>query len=164
MPIRILIADDHDVVREGVKTILKARPEWDICSETSNGKDAVEEVRHLRPDVAILDITMPGLTGLEAAREIRKMGSATRVLMLTMHDTNSVIKAAKEVGARGLVFKSLASRDLIPALEAVLADGTYFGPYDLSPAKSPPSPGAGPKFLLKSESRQPRWALAPWAK
>ena len=147
MPVRILIADDHDVVREGVKTILRSRPEWEICAEVTNGREAVESVKALHPDVAILDISMPGMSGFDATRAIRKVEGDTRVLILTMHDTTGVIKAAKEVGARGLVFKSQAARDLIPALEVVLAGGAFFGPNDVIRAKQEPGESGGPRIL-----------------
>lgn len=126
MPARIVVADDHDVVRAGVKTILHARPDWVVCGEAADGQEAIAHVNGLQPDVVILDISMPSLNGLEAAAKISASGSDTRILIFTMHDSNSVIRAAKDAGARGLVVKSFASRDLIRAVETLLAGGTFF--------------------------------------
>lgn len=126
MSARIVVADDHDVVRAGVKTILHARPDWVICGEAADGQEAIAHVRGLRPDVVILDISMPSLNGLEAATKISASGSDTRILIFTMHDSSSVVRAAKDAGAKGLVVKSFASRDLITAVEALLAGGTFF--------------------------------------
>ena len=149
MPARILIADDHDVVREGVKTILKARPEWDVCGEAADGEETVNQVKQLHPDVVILDITMPRLSGLEAAQKLARISPDTRVLIFTMHDSRSVVRAVKQVGARGVVIKAFAARDLIRALELVLAGGTFFGPDDISEAKEKPAgPGKSMLFLF----------------
>lgn len=160
MPARILIADDHDVVREGVKTILKARPEWDVCGEAADGEETVNQVKQLRPDVVILDITMPRLNGLEAAQTLARISPDTRVLIFTMHDSRSVVRAVKQVGARGVVIKAFAARDLIRALELVLAGGTFFGPDDISEAKEKPAgPSKSTQFFffdsLPGTERQP---------
>lgn len=128
MPVNILIADDHEVVRQGLRTILKARPDWKICGEAENGRQAVEGVAALKPDIVILDVTMPTMSGLEAAEEIAKLGLNTRVLIFTMHDSGSLAKAVRKAGAKGCVLKSRAARDLIRAIEAVLAGGTFWGP------------------------------------
>jgi DNA-binding NarL/FixJ family response regulator len=128
MAVRILLADDHEVVRQGLRTILKARPDWEIIGEAENGQEAIDAVRELKPDVVILDITMPVMSGLEATQAISKLGLSTHILIFTMHDSKSLIKAVRKAGAAGYVLKSRAARDLIKAVEALLGGGTFFGP------------------------------------
>jgi DNA-binding NarL/FixJ family response regulator len=128
MAVRILLADDHEVVRQGLRTILKARPEWEIIGEAENGQQAIDSVRDLKPDVVILDITMPIMSGLEATQSICNLRLGTHVLIFTMHDSKSLIKAVRKAGADGYVLKSRAARDLIRAVEAMLGGGTFFGP------------------------------------
>jgi two-component system nitrate/nitrite response regulator NarL len=126
MPPTILIADDHDIVRQGIRaTIARLRPEWEICGEVSNGKDAVEAVQNLTPDVVILDVTMPVMGGLDAARQIAKLGLASRILVFTMHESVRMARDVRNAGAHGYVRKSEAARDLIAALEALLSGGTF---------------------------------------
>jgi DNA-binding NarL/FixJ family response regulator len=127
MPARIVVADDHDVVRAGVRTILQGRPDWMVCGEAADGQEALAQVKSLNPDVVVLDISMPSLNGLEAAIKMRQSGCDTPILIFTMHDSGSVVRAAQEAGANGLVVKSFASRDLIRAVEALLAGETFFG-------------------------------------
>jgi len=128
MPIRILIADDHDIVREGIRTLVtRVRPQWEICGEASNGEQAIEAVKSLQPDVAVLDITMPGMGGLEAATRIAKLGLKCRVLIFTMHESPRLSTEAQQAFAHGCVLKSQASRDLIRAMEELLAGRTFFG-------------------------------------
>lgn len=127
-PVKIVVADDHDVVRAGVKTILQARPDWDICGEAADGQEAVDQVQKLHPDVVILDVSMPRLNGLEAAEKITQLQTDTRILIFTMHDSKSIARAAEKAGAQGLVIKSYAARDLIRALDVVLGGGSFFVP------------------------------------
>ena len=127
MPVRILIADDHDVVREGVRSILKKRPEWQVCGEAANGQEAISHIETLRPDVVILDITMPKMSGLDVARKILRNDTQSRILMFTMHDSDTVGEAVRGTGAHGLVLKLHAARDLIKAVDVVLEGGTFFG-------------------------------------
>jgi DNA-binding NarL/FixJ family response regulator len=127
MAARILIADDHEIVREGIRTLIdRSRPEWEICGEAPNGEEAIEAVRTLKPDVVVLDITMPRMSGLEAAPRIAKLGLGCRVLMFTMHDSERLTIEARQAQAQGLVLKSQAARDLIRAIERLLAGGTFF--------------------------------------
>jgi DNA-binding NarL/FixJ family response regulator len=127
MAARILIADDHEIVREGIRTLIdRSRPEWEICGEATNGEEAIEAVRTLKPDVVVLDITMPRMSGLEAAPRIAKLGLGCRVLMFTMHDSERLTLEARQAQAQGLVLKSQAARDLIRAIERLLAGGTFF--------------------------------------
>lgn len=127
MPVRILLADDHEVVRQGLRTILKARPEWEIVGEAENGQEAIEAVKELNPDVIILDITMPMVSGLEATQAISKLKADTRILIFTMHDSKSLVKAVRKAGASGYVLKSRAARDLVNAVQTLLGGGQFFG-------------------------------------
>ncbi len=125
---RILIVDDHEIVREGIRNLLgKSRPDWEICGQATDGKEAVEAVKVLKPDVVILDITMPAMNGLEAAARIAKSGLGCRILIFTMHESNSLEGEVRDAGAQGLVLKSQAARNLILAIETILAGGTFFG-------------------------------------
>jgi DNA-binding NarL/FixJ family response regulator len=128
MTARILIVDDHEIVREGIRTLLgRTRPEWTICGESVNGEQAIEAVKALRPDVVILDITMPKMSGLEAAPKIAKLGFGSRILMFTMHDSERLSGEVRRAEAQGLVLKSQAARDLVRAIDQLLAGGTFFG-------------------------------------
>jgi DNA-binding NarL/FixJ family response regulator len=127
MAAKILIVDDHDVVRQGVRSIIsRARPHWEICGEASNGQEAVKATLDLQPDVVVLDVTMPVMNGLEAASRIVKNGVRSRVLILTMHESERLYSDVREVGAHGYVQKSQAGRDLIRAIDTLLAGGTFF--------------------------------------
>ena len=127
MGFKILIVDDHEVVRQGIRTILRSRPQWDVCGEAVNGKDAIEKAKTLDPDVIIMDITMPEMSGIEATREITKLGLRSAVLVFTMHESKNLSTTVQDAGARGLVLKSHAARDLLDAIDALLNGGTFFG-------------------------------------
>jgi DNA-binding NarL/FixJ family response regulator len=128
MVARILIVDDHEIVREGIRTLItRSRSSWEICGEASDGEQAIETVKSLKPDIVILDITMPKMSGLEAASRIAELGPGCRVLMFTMHESDRLSTEAKQAGAHGLVLKSQASRDLIRAIDDLLAGRTFFG-------------------------------------
>ena len=124
---RILIVDDHEVVRQGIRTILRARPQWEVVGEAVNGRDAIEKAQSLDPDVIIMDITMPEMSGIEATREISKLKLRSAVLVFTMHESKNLASTVQEAGARGFVLKSHAARDLLEALEALMGGGTFFG-------------------------------------
>jgi DNA-binding NarL/FixJ family response regulator len=126
--VRILVADDHEIVRRGVKALLEARSGWEVCDEAVDGREAVEKAVRSRPDVVILDIGMPGLNGLEAARRIRKEAPGSQILILTMHDSEQVVQEMLAAGARGYVLKSDAGRDLVQAVEALSNHKTFFTP------------------------------------
>ena len=128
MPSRILIVDDHEVVRQGIRTILKSRPQWEVCGEAINGKDAIDKAKKLKPDVIIMDITMPEMSGIEATRELAKQKVPSAVLIFTMHESRNLSDTVREAGARGFVLKSHAARDLLEALERLMSGGTFFGP------------------------------------
>ncbi|MFB3923240.1 MAG: response regulator [Terriglobia bacterium] len=123
---RVLLADDHEVVRKGVKALLESRPEFDIVGEAVNGREAVKKAAALKPDVVILDISMQGMNGLEATRQIVQETPRTQVLILTVHDSEAMACEALEAGARGYLLKSDAGRDLLLALESLRQEKPYF--------------------------------------
>src|SRR5205809_1779201 len=124
--LRILVADDHEIVRRGLCAILESHTGWEVCGEAADGCEAVEKTRQLNPDVVILDIGMPSLNGLEATRQILKGNPQARVLILTLHDSDQVVREVLNAGARGFLLKSDAARDLVAAVEALRRDKTYF--------------------------------------
>ena len=126
MAFRILVADDHEVVRRGLCALLGSQPDWEVCGEAADGREAVEKARTLKPDAAILDIGMPLLNGLEATRQIRKADPRVKVLILTLHDSDQVVREVLDAGARGFLLKSDAARDMASAVEALRRDKTYF--------------------------------------
>lgn len=143
MAVRILVADDHEIVREGIRTLIsRSRPEWEICGEAKNGEEAIEAAKKQKPDVIILDITMPKVSGLEAASGIAALDIGTRILMFTMHDSERLHVEARQAQAQGVVLKSQAARDLIRAIDALLVGGTFF---ESGPAKPPTTSGGRPR-------------------
>jgi DNA-binding NarL/FixJ family response regulator len=125
--LRLLVADDHDVVRNGVRTLLEEQPGWEIVAEAADGREAVKKAKLVQPDVTILDLSMPELNGLETAREILK-SVPTKVLILTIHDSEPLIRQTLEAGAQGYVLKSDAGRDLVCAVDALRRNKTFFTP------------------------------------
>ncbi|MBZ5648670.1 MAG: response regulator transcription factor [Acidobacteriia bacterium] len=123
---RILVADDHEVVRSGVRALIQAQAQLEICGEAQDGRDAVEKARELHPDLVILDFGMPILNGLDAARQILRERPHTEVLILTMHESDQVIREVLDAGARGYVLKSDAGRDLVAAVKALQQKKTFF--------------------------------------
>lgn len=122
----VLVADDHDIVRRGLRDLLEKQPGWKVVAEATNGKEAVEKAKQLKPDVSILDISMPSLDGLEAARQIQASGSPTKVLILTMHHSDPLIQQMLKAGVRGYVLKSDAASELVQAVEALHRNKTFF--------------------------------------
>lgn len=128
MSARILIADDHEVLREGLRSLLgKSRSDWEICGEATNGDEAIRFVQELKPDLLILDITMPGLSGLEASQRLRKLGIRIPVLIFTTHHSDRLSVEVQQAGGQGYVLKSQAARNLVLAIDTLLAGGTFFG-------------------------------------
>ncbi|MCK8681781.1 response regulator [Streptomyces lichenis] len=127
-PIRILLADDHALVRRGVRLILDGEPDLEVVAEAGDGAEAVELARSERPDLAILDIAMPRLTGLQAARELGRLRPGPRMLILTMHDNEQFFFEALKAGAAGYVLKSVADRDLVEACHAAMRDEPFLYP------------------------------------
>jgi two-component system response regulator NreC len=125
-PLRILVADDHETVRKGVCSILESRKSIEICGEAANGQDAIEKASELNPDLIILDVTMPGLDGFAAARQIRTFLPEVPILMLSMHEGPSLASEAQRSGAQGFVSKSDAGDVLLKAVEIVLRGKTFF--------------------------------------
>jgi DNA-binding NarL/FixJ family response regulator len=124
--LRILVADDHEIVRRGLIFLLKSHPGWEVCGEAQDGRQAVDKAAELRPDIVILDIGMPNLNGLEAARQMLHHSPQCKILILTVTDTDEVVRAVLDAGARGFVLKSDAARDLVSAVEALQSNKTFF--------------------------------------
>ncbi len=122
----ILIADDHELMRRGLASALAENPKWKLVGQANNGREAIELARKLQPRLVILDVSMPELNGLEATRQILEDSPETRVLILTMHDSEQVVRDVLDAGAQGYLLKSDAGRDLIQAVEALLKDRPYF--------------------------------------
>ncbi len=125
---RVLIVDDHAIIRRGVQGILRGHPEWELCGEAENGQEAVRLADELKPEVIIMDVSMPGMNGVEATRVIKKNLPQAKVLLLTLHVSVDLVRSAFRAGARGYVLKSDAEQDLIRALLVVMGDGTYVSP------------------------------------
>jgi DNA-binding NarL/FixJ family response regulator len=126
--LRILIADDHDLMRRGLKSLLESHPGWSICAEAHTGREAVAKAEELRPDIVILDITMPELNGVEAARRILKASPNTEVLVLSVHYSDQLIRDILEAGVRGYIVKSDSDRDLVIAIETLANHKPFFTP------------------------------------
>jgi DNA-binding NarL/FixJ family response regulator len=124
-PFRILIVDDHAVVRRGVRSLLEARPDWEIAGEATTGREAVEQAKRLQPDVIVMDLSLPELNGLDATRQILKDSPRSEILVLTMHHSEELARDVLQAGARGYVLKSDADQCLIAAIESLRAHKPY---------------------------------------
>ena len=124
--LRILIADDHEVARQGIRALLEAHPGWEVCAEAKDGREAVELAATVNPALVLLDIGMPNLNGLEAARQILASSPEVPILILTMLDSDQVVREVLRAGARGFLLKSDAGRDLVAAVEALQLHRTFF--------------------------------------
>jgi DNA-binding NarL/FixJ family response regulator len=127
-PLNILIVDDHPVVRKGLRALVESRRGWQVCGEAANGRDAIARARAQRPDVAIVDIGMPGLGGIEATRRIRKVSPETEVLILSAHGSETLARELVEAGARGYLLKDDADNSLLDAIEALRKHSAYYSP------------------------------------
>ncbi|HEY2461613.1 MAG TPA: response regulator [Candidatus Acidoferrum sp.] len=123
---RVLIADDHEVMRRGLRGLIESQDEWAICGEAVEGIEAVQKWRDLRPDLVILDVNMPGMTGIEAAQQILRENKYAKVLFFTVHDTDQMVREMVTIGAQGYVSKSRAGQDLVDAVRNVLGGKTFF--------------------------------------
>lgn len=123
---RILVADDHEIVRQGICSVLLSRSGWEVCAEAGNGREAVAKTMELKPDLVILDLHMPSLNGLEAARQILRANPRQRILILTVTDTEQMAQELLRVGIKGYVLKSEAAAELVRAVEALRLNRTFF--------------------------------------
>jgi DNA-binding NarL/FixJ family response regulator len=123
---RILIADDHEVVRSGLRKVLEVRPEWEVVAEAADGKEAINKALATKPDIAVLDYSLPLVNGIEATRQILMRLPKTEILVFTMHDSETLIQELLRAGARGYLLKSDAKRNLIAAIEALSAHRPFF--------------------------------------
>jgi DNA-binding NarL/FixJ family response regulator len=128
MLLQILIADDHGVVRKGLRTLLESKRGWKVCAEATNGRKAVQETGIHKPDIAILDISMPELNGVEATRQIRQLCPKTEVLILSMHESDLLLHESLKAGANGYLLKEDADAYLVSAVEALRRHKQYFSP------------------------------------
>ena len=128
MKLRILIADDHELVRRGLCALLQAHEGWEICGEATDGREAVEKAKQLKPDVVILDVGMPNLNGLAATRQLSRQDPHCKIIVLTITDTDQIVQEALDAGARGFVLKSDAARDLVSAVEALQRNRMFLTP------------------------------------
>jgi DNA-binding NarL/FixJ family response regulator len=125
---KIIVVDDHAVIRRGVQGILRAFPEWELCGEAADGQEAIRLAESLKPEIIIMDVSMPGLNGLEATRIILNILPDTKILLLTLHSSTELVRSAFRAGARGYVLKSDAEHELVRALNVLAGDGTYVSP------------------------------------
>ena len=124
--LRILLADDHELLRQGLRTLIEHQSGWQVCGEATTGREAVAKARELEPDIVVMDFTMPELNGMEATRQIRAALPRTQVLILTMHESEELVREVLAAGARGYVLKSDAGRVLVDALKALADQKPYF--------------------------------------
>ena len=156
-PARILVADDHEIVRHGLRALIQEHPQWELVAEATDGRDAVDKTSELKPDIAIVDITMPSLNGLEAAKQMLKLNPPTKILIFTMHDSELAMQKAVNAGARGYVLKADAGRDIVRAVQALLNGQTFFTQkaaqiiLDEFTGKRPPKPSGDPQALTAKE-------------
>jgi DNA-binding NarL/FixJ family response regulator len=161
--LRILIADDHEIVRKGLKTLLASRAGWVICAEAGTGRDAVALAAKHRPDIVVMDIAMPELNGLEATRKIRKMLPKTQVVILSFHYSDQLVREVLESGARAYVLKSDASTELLLAIEALANNQPFFTSgatqVVLDGFSRPPSDGPQTRLMHKPLTSRQREVL-----
>jgi len=125
MSIKIVLADDHAIIRQGLTPLFEAEPDMEILAQTGNGREAFQLIDTLRPDVAILDISMPEMTGIEVARGVVDAGFDTQIILLTMHEDPSAVREAMEAGVSGYVVKDNSFEELVQAVRIVVAGGSF---------------------------------------
>jgi DNA-binding NarL/FixJ family response regulator len=159
--LRILVADDHDILRRGLKQLLTAHAGWQVVAEARTGREAVSLSEEHKPDIVVIDVSMPDLNGLEAARRIRKALPKTGIVILTLHFSDQLVKDIVEAGARAYVMKADADRDLVNAVEAIANHRTFFTAQaaemllnDFSDRITSPQPPANPRSRLTSRERE----------
>lgn len=126
--VRILVADDNELIREGLCSLLRQHPAWLVCGEATNGKDAIEKAVMLKPDVILIDVSMPDLNGFEVASRIHQQLPAPKILIVTEHDSRSFAHIEPQPGVSGYVMKSRVGCELIPAVEAASDDQPLSAP------------------------------------
>lgn len=126
--LRILIADDHEIVRRGIRDVIEAQPSWEVCGEASNGTDVLDLAVENKPNIAVLDVSLPGLNGIAVARQLKQALPATEVLFFTMHDDDETVAGGLAAGARGYLLKTEGDEQLIAAISALGAHRPYFSP------------------------------------
>ena len=142
MPLRILLADDNKRFRDELRTLLESRPGWHVVAEAANGREAVHKAGQARPDVVIIDYSMPELDGISAIPEIHRAAPQAEIVVLTIHDARFTVGRALEVGARGYVIKSQIMKDLMPAVEAASQHKMFLS---LQDAIEPPASNQEPQ-------------------
>ena len=125
---RLLVVDDHPMIRLGIETILRPRPEWEVCGTAGSGAEAIQKASELHPEIIIMDISMPGMSGLEATRVIHSKWPEVKILLLTLYDSVEWVETAFRAGARGYLLKSETEGELLRALEVVSSDALYASP------------------------------------
>ena len=153
MPLRILLADDHVIVRQGVKNLL-TQAGYDVIGEAADGREAVELARNLHPDIALLDLAMPLLNGIDAAREIRKVSSQTKPILLTMQNEGPYVTEAFRAGVKGYVLKTQGTRELCEAIQEVCRGAIYVSPSVSASTFNTPTESARPSDTLTPRERE----------
>jgi len=153
--LRFLIADDHNVFRRGVRAIVENYPNWTVVAEACNGREAIEKAKFVKPDVAILDFSMPEINGLDAARDVLSNLPDTKILILTIHDNDELIEEMRRAGVHGCVLKSAPDRDLVSAIKALLKNQTFY-PTATAPTAHRPrkSDGGNPTPRLSDRQKE----------
>jgi DNA-binding NarL/FixJ family response regulator len=126
--LRILLADDHTIVRQGLRKVIEERPEWEVVAEAGDGREAVRQAEEHKPDIAIVDVAMPLLNGIETARQIKRKAPDTRIIVLTMHADEAYVTQMLQAGASGYLLKDSADVDLIQAVAEVSRGRSFFSP------------------------------------
>ncbi len=126
LPLRILIADDHDVMRDGTRSLIERQPGWEVCGLAATGREAVTQAIELRPDIVIMDMSMPELNGLDAAVQIRRRLPRTEILMFTAHETEELVREVFEAGAKSFIYKSDAHEFLVDAIQSLSQHKPFF--------------------------------------
>lgn len=155
MPYSVLIADDHDIIREGIKTILRKHPDFDVVAEAQNGQEALEKVESLKPDILLLDLTMPKKSGLEILEQVQRVSKKTKILIISVHKADAYVMRALKAGVKGYLNKDNAADDLLPALRKITAGQVYLSAevssYLLEKAAKGPEEMAKEKILSDRE-------------